>query len=363
MKKISILACAAALLLNVGCKSNEHPEEEGTFVITNPIVKDTIIYKEYVGQIRAIQHIELRALEKGYLQKIYVDEGKFVKKGQMMFQILPTIYSAEAQVAQAEKDYAEIEYTTTKKLADNNIVSASELAMSKAKLEKAKAALGLAKTHVGFTEIKAPFDGYMGRFGEVRLGSLLDEGELLTTLSDNSKMWVYFNVPEVEYLAYKEAASKGADLPKVKLQMANGELFPKDGVIETIAADFDNETGNIAFRATFDNGNSLLRHGETGNIKMPVVVKNGIIIPQEATFEQLDRKFVYVLDKNNVLHTREITVAAELPQLYVVSKGLAPSDRVLLEGIRKVQNNQKIKKTAFKSTDNAIKEMNSLFAE
>lgn len=359
---MSILACLAAILLNVGCKSEEHPEEEGTFVITNPIVKDTVIYKDYVGQVRSIQHIELRALEKGYLQNIYVDEGKYVKKGQLMFQIMPSIYNAEAQVAQAEKDYAEIEYETTKNLADKKIVSASELAMSKAKLEKAKATLNLAKTHVGFTEIRAPFDGIMGRFGEVRLGSLLDEGELLTTLSDNSKMWVYFNVPEAEYLAYKKSESQGS-LPKVKLKMANAELFAHDGTIETIEADFDNETGNIAFRATFDNPKAILRHGETGSILMPVNIKNAVIIPQEATFEQLDRKFVYVLDKNNVLHAREIFVEAELPQLYVISKGLKTTDRVLLEGIRKVQNNQKIKKVAFKSTENAIKEMNSLFAE
>lgn len=359
---MSMLACLAAILLNVGCKSETHPEEEGTFVITSPIVKDTVIYRDYVGQIRAIQHIELRALEKGYLQNIYVDEGKFVKKGQLMFQIMPAVYNAEAQVAQAEKDYSEIEYNTTKKLADNNIVSASELAMSKAKLEKAKAQLNLAKTHVGFTEIKAPFDGIMGRFGDVRLGSLLDEGDLLTTLSDNSKMWIYFNVPEAEYLAYKETESKGG-LPKVKLKMANGEWFSQDGVIETIAADFDNQTGNIAFRATFNNPKSMLRHGETGSIMMPVNIKNAVIIPQEATFEQLDRKFVYVLDKNNVLHAREITVIAELPQLYVISKGLNPNDRVLLEGLRKVSNNQKIEKVTFKSTMSAIKEMNSLFAE
>jgi membrane fusion protein (multidrug efflux system) len=107
----------------------------------------------------------------------------------------------------------------------------------------------------------------------------------------------------------------------------------------------------------------MLRHGETGSIMMPVNIKNAVIIPQEATFEQLDRKFVYVLDKNNVLHAREITVIAELPQLYVISKGLNPNDRVLLEGLRKVSNNQKIEKVTFKSTMSAIKEMNSLFAE
>ncbi|MCO5258789.1 MAG: efflux RND transporter periplasmic adaptor subunit [Crocinitomicaceae bacterium] len=358
MKKTSLVVCLATILLVVGCKPAEHQEKESKLVVTNPIQKDTVIYKNYVCVINSIQHIELRALEKGYLQNIYVDEGQYIKKGQLMFKILPSIYDAEAQVAKAQKDFEEIEYQTTKKLADKNIVSPNELAMSKAKLEKAKAELQLANTHLGFTDVKAPFDGYMGKF-EVRLGSLLDEGELLTTLSDNRKIWVYFNVPEAEYLNFKQ---QGGQLPKVKLLMANNDYFDKEGVIETIEADFNSETGNIAFRATFDNDKGLLRHGETGSILMPVDLKNAVIIPQEATFEVLDKKFVYVVDKNNVIHTREIQIAAELPQLYVVSKGLSTKDKVLLEGLRLVKNNDKISYT-FKSTEAALKEMNSLFSE
>lgn len=361
MKKLSILACLAALILNVSCSGGDHSEHEETkFVVTNPIQRDTLVYQNYVCQIHSVQHIELRALEKGYLQSIFVDEGQLVKKGQLMFRILPSIYKAEAQGAQAEKDYTEIEYKMTKKLADSNIVSSSELALSKAKLDKAKAVLELAQAHLGFTEVRAPFDGYMGRFS-VRLGSLVDEGDLLTTLSDNSKIWVYFNVPEAEYLTFKQTNPDGI-LPKVKLQMANNELFDKEGVIETIEADFNNETGNIAFRATFENPKGILRHGETGNILMPIDLKNAIIIPQQATFEILDRKYVYVVDKNNAVHSREITVGAELPHLYVVTKGLNKNDKVVLEGIRKVKNNQKIEYT-FKSTDKALAELNSLFAE
>lgn len=358
MRKFSILTCLLAVLFSFGCKKNETPEEQSKLVITNPIQRDTVIFKNYVCQVNSIQHIELRALEKGYLQNIYVDEGQYLKKGQLMFKVMPSIYEAEVLVANAEKEFEEIEYLTTKKLADKNIVSANELALSKAKLEKAKAELQLANVHLNFTEIRAPFDGYMGKFN-VRLGSLLDEGELLTTLSDNRKVWVYFNVPEAEYLNYKIHNEK---MPKVNLLMANNEIFESEGTIETIEADFDNETGNIAFRATFDNSKGLLRHGETGNILMPVVLNKAIIIPQEATFEVMDKKFVYVMDKNNVVHTREIQIAAELPQLYVVSKGLSTKDKVLLEGLKKVRNNQKIAYT-FKSTNEAIKEMNGLFSE
>lgn len=337
-----ILICLAYLLIYTGCHQAHHTQsEEATFSVTRPIQKDTLVYRDYVCQVRSSQHIELRALEKGYLQNIYVDEGQHVKKGQFMFRILPLIYQAEMQKAKAEVSFTEIEYQNTKNLADSNIVSSKELALAKAKLDKAEAELALAQAHLGFTEIRAPFDGIMNRF-HVRLGSLIDEGELLTTLSDNSRMWVYFNVPEAEYLDYVLSKADGISLPAVKLQMANNQLFDQEGIIETIEADFNNETGNIAFRATFSNPRGILRHGETGNILMPVALKNAVIIPQKATFEILDRKYVFVIDESNTVQSRQIIVDTELPHLYIVSEGLTTDDKILVEGLRKVKNNQKI---------------------
>lgn len=317
----------------------EH-HEDATYLVSSPIRKDTILFNKYVCQIQSIQHIELRALEKGYLQNIYVDEGQMVKKGQRMFQIMPLIYQAETERAEAEVNFAEIEYLNTKNLADKKIVSPNELALASARYEKAKAELALAKAHLGFTEIRAPFDGMMDRF-YVRLGSLIDEGELLTTLSDNSKMWVYFNVPEAEYLDY--ITRKKTDAPlKVKLEMANHKLFQHDGVVETIEADFDNETGNIAFRATFPNPERILRHGETGSILMPTLLSNALLIPQVATFEILDKKYVFLVDQDGVVKSQQILVGAEMPHLYAVSAGLKEGDRILIEGLRKVKNNQRI---------------------
>ncbi len=140
------------------------------------------------------------------------------------------------------------------------MVSPNELAMAKAKLEKANAEMALSKVHLQFTEIRAPFDGIIDKF-HVRQGSLVDEGELLTELADNSSMWVYYNVPESEYLDYQEKAGKNGKM-KVYLLMANNKKFQYPGVVETIEADFDNETGNIPFRAVFPNPKRLLRHGK-----------------------------------------------------------------------------------------------------
>lgn len=361
MKKILAFISLLALLCHTSCQSDkeEAKEMESKFLVTTPFKRDTLINKEYVCQIRSIQHIELRTMERGYLQKIFVDEGQFVKEGQLMFQIMPIIYQAELQTAQAEANFAEIEYQNTKSLADSNVVSKNELALAKAKFDKANAELALAQAHLGFTEIRAPFDGIMDRFN-VRLGSLLDEGELLTSLSDNRKMWVYFNVPEAEYLDYITSAKKESQ-QKVMLQMANNQLFDNQGIVETIEADFNIETGNIAFRATFPNPKLILRHGETGNILMPVFLKDAILIPQKATFDILDKKFVYIVE-NNVVKSRQITIAQEMPHLYIVNSGLSENDKILLEGLGKVKNNEKIE-SELVPFEKALSDLNNLHAE
>ncbi len=340
MKRTLMLMGLCALFCHTSCKTEKKEKEvESKLLVTTPLRKDTSIVNDYVCQIRSIRHIELRAQERGYLQKIFVDEGQFVRQGQLLFQIMPKLYEAELQKAQAEVKFEEIEYKNTKRLADSNIVSPNELAMAKAKLDKAKAELALTQVHLQFTEIRAPFDGIIDRF-QVRQGSLVDEGDLLTTLSDNSKMWVYFNVPEAEYLDYKSKTKK--DSREVNLLMANNKMFNYPGVVETIEADFDNETGNIPFRATFPNPDGLLRHGETGNIKMTVPIKNALIIPQKATFEVLDKKYVYVVGKDNRVKTRQISIGEEMEDLYVVNNGLEPNEKILLEGLRKVKDNDKI---------------------
>ena len=361
MKKISFVILLTAFFIYSNCKHIEKEEaEEMHFLVTSPIVLDTIIYNEYVCQIHSFQHIELKALEKGYLQNVYVDEGKMVRKGQLLFQIMPLIYQAEMKKAQAEVEFVEIEYINTKKLADSNIVSSSELALAKAHLDKAKAELSLAQVHLGFTQINAPFDGIVGRF-HVRLGSLIEEGELLTTLSDNSKMWVYFNVPESEYLDH--AVNSKSDYPtQVKLRMANNQEFDHTGIVETIEADFNNETGNIAFRATFKNPKAILRHGETGSILMPIALKNAVIVPQKTTFEVLDKKFIYVIDENDMVRSRLITVSKELPHLYVINSGVGIKDKILLDGLSKVHENQKIL-YEFVNPQKAISDLSHLHAE
>ncbi len=337
-----LLAGFVAFLCLTSCNTKkEEKVEEDKYIVTNPVVMDTSFTKEYVSQIRSVRNIELRAQEKGYLQNIYVDEGQYVTAGQLLFKIMPKIYEAELLKAQSEVLAAQIDLQNAKMLADKNIVSKSEQAMAQAKLAQAQADVSLAKLHLSFTEIRAPFAGTIDRIPK-KLGSLIDEGELLTSLSDNSKMYAYFNVSETEYLDYQNNI-KGRGNSTVNLLLANNQLLKYKGKVEVIESEFDNETGNIAFRASFPNTDKLLKNGQTGKVMMLVPVVNALIIPQKATYEVQDKKYVFVVDKNNVVKTREITITGEVPDLYVVKSGLDANDKIVLEGVQKVKDDDKIK--------------------
>lgn len=325
-------------------KESAPKAEEATqtsYQVSKPLVKDLTLNDEYVCQIRAIQHIEIRTLEKGYLQSVLIDEGQTVHKGQLLFQIKPSVYQADVQKSEAEVELSKIELENNQALVEKDIISATEAAMSAAKLAKVKAELELAKTHLGFTEIRAPFDGLIGRFGDIRLGSLLEENQLLTTLSDTHRLWVYFNVPEAQYLDYMKNRQKGVS-QKVQLELANKEIYPEPGTIETIQSDFNSTSGNIAFRASFSNPKGLLRYGQTGKILWPKKISQAVILPQKSTYEILDKRFVYVVDKDGVIHEREIKVAKEEPNIYVVASGISPDEMYLLERQNKLDKGDKI---------------------
>ena len=330
------------VLLTASCKSkNNEKEEDSVFPITTALRSDTSIVKDYVAQIKSLKNIEIRAQEKGFLQKIFVDEGQFVRQGQVLFQIMPQLYQAELLKAKAEVAQATIELQNATTLANNNVVSKNEKAMAKAKLDGANAEVKLARLHLSFTNIRAPFSGLINRL-PLKLGSLVDEGALLTSLSDNSEVYAYFNVSEPEYLNYQMRTAQ-AQNQDVTLIMANGQPLPQKGFIQNVEGEFDNETGNIAFRAKFPNPNQLLRNGETGKVQMTNYITDVLIIPQKATYEIQDQKYDFVVDKNGTAKSRNIKIAYELPDIYVVSTGLGPGDQILLEGVQKVKDDQKLK--------------------
>lgn len=336
-----------------GAHAESHGEghEEGghhavhKIIVTTPVKKDVISTQQYVCQIHSCQHIEVRALEGGYLEKINIKEGQHVKKGDLLFKILPTLFQARMESELAEANRVQIELDNAQSLMDKGIVSSQEIALKKAELAKAKAKVQLAQAELGFTNVKAPFDGIVDRQRN-QLGSLIEEGDVLTTMSDNSLMWVYFNVPEAQYLEYKAELDKDggkSDHLQIELKLANGEIFPQEGKIGAIEADFNNMTGNIPFRADFSNPEGLLRNGQTGTILIHRTLQNLLVIPQRATFEILAKRYAFVVDKDNVVHQRDIEIESEQDDIFVLKSGLKEGEKIVLEGIRQVKDGDKIK--------------------
>ena len=315
---------------------------EHKILVTSPVAKDVISTQNYVCQIHSRNHIEVRALEGGYLEKILVKEGQAVKKDDLLFKILPVLYQAKLDSDVAEAKLAEIELQNTEKLFEQKIVAQPEVALAKAKLAKMQAKVKLAEAELNFAEVKAPFDGIVDRQHQ-QLGSLIEEGQVLTTLSDNNVMWVYFNVPEAHYLEYKAAidAKSEQDL-NLDLMLANHNKFSETGQISAIEADFNNTNGNIAFRADFPNPDGLLRHGQTGTVLLHRTVKNALVIPQRAKFEILAKNYVYVVGEDNIVHQREIVIENEQDDIYLIREGLEAGDKLILEGLRQVRDGDKV---------------------
>lgn len=355
MDKIHFLFSLILLAAFSSCnsKKNENTILE-KYPTTSPIVVDTTYTSEYPAEIQSIKNVEIRTKIDGYIEKIYVDEGKTVKAGQLLFSINSQIYQKEllkakamVKSALAEAKNAELDLQNVKLLASKNIVSKTELekaqanyAAALAKIEDANADEDNAVIHLTMTQIKAPFDGNINRI-PFKAGSLVNEGTLLTTISDNLFMYAYFNVSEKEYLQFisKEKKEKREG---ITLLLANNEPHKYTGTIETVEGEFDQNTGNIAFRAKFPNPELLLKHGSSGKIQITNDLYHAMIIPQKATFEIQDNVYVNVVDKNNTIKSKNIFIKQRIPHLYVVASGLKVTDKIIYEGIQNVKDGDKI---------------------
>lgn len=344
MRPSPSLAVVLGLALLPGCHKHDgehahHPAAK--IVTTSPKVRDVVVTQQYVCQIRSQESIEVKPLVSGYLDEIPVKEGQTVKQGEVLFKVLPVLYKAGLDAEEAEARLAEIEYQNTRKLNEQKVVSDQEVRLYEAKLERAKAKVAKARAEMQFTTITARFDGIVDRLQE-RRGSLVKESDVLTTLYDNRLMWVYYNVPEARYLDYMAAQKRGGEVHQIELVLANGSKFPYPAQATTVLGKVNNETGNIQFRADFANPEGLLRHGQTGTVLIHRRVPGAVVIPQRATFEILDKQYVFVVDADGTVRQRMISVLHELEDVYVVGPGLGPDDRIVVEGVREVHDGQKV---------------------
>jgi membrane fusion protein (multidrug efflux system) len=367
------LIVAGPILLGLGLLASScakrhtdagHQEEESqTVVLTTPSVMSVPTTQAYVCRMQSRRHIEIRALKEGYLEEIPVQEGQAVRAGERLYDIYPVLYRTQLEAEKAELRLTEINLQNTEQLAGRGFVSAPELARATAERDRAKAKLDKATAELGFAKIVAPFDGIVGR-QLMQHGSLIEVGDTLTTMSDNAVMWAYFNVPEADYLRFKSLrGATDTESPRrldlrgaaIQLRMVNGQIFDQNAATSlTIESEFNKETGNIEFRADFPNPKGLLRHGQTGTLLIKQQLSGALVIPQQATFEILDRRYVFVVDKSGVAHQREINVALELEDIFVIKGGLAAGDKFVLDGVRQVRDGERLKHTETRPPKEAL---------
>lgn len=350
-KIIALYLVGSLLLTSCGSKENKGESRE-TFPVTLAIKSDTSTFTDYVTEVHAIQNVEMRARVTGYLEKIHVDEGTYVTENQLLFTINNREYVEELAKAKAlyrsavaDMDAAELELKNVQQLSDKKIVSSTELALAKNKLEAQKAKMEEALAHQSYaqirlsnTEIRAPFNGIINRIPH-KIGSLIDEGTLLTTISQNDDVYAYFDVSEKEYLSYaRSLKSDSVESKVVSLILADGSEHPYKGKIETIEGIIDEKTGTIAFRARFNNPGKIIKHGASGRVRLRKKFKDALLIPQKSTFEIQDKSYVYVVDNSNKVQIRNISIKHRLPHLYIINDGLKEGDKIIYEGIQNVKD-------------------------
>jgi membrane fusion protein (multidrug efflux system) len=352
-----MIPVVAALLTGCSGRNKINTDDaKREFPITQLVVRDTVLHRDYVGDIHALRNVEIRARAKGYLDHIYVDEGQEVKQGQLLFQINRQEYESELAQTKAslnnfmaEAEATQLEMDRVKILVEKNVLSEGELKLAKtrwasanAKIEEARSAQSNAAIRLSHTSIKAPFDGFISRI-PFKMGSLIDEGSLLTTVSDTRFVYAYFEVSENEYLDYvTKLRGKDPGENEAQLILANGTNHKYKGKIETIVGEFEANTGTIAFRAKFPNPDKLLKHGSSGKVRLSREVNNVLIVPQKATFEIQDRTFVYVINEKNEVKMKSFIPRMRFSHFYIVESGLRPGEKIVYEGIQSLREGMKI---------------------
>ena len=358
----------SALIFLQSCHNNQAgagyfappPPDLPVFTVTD---RPFTTYREYTASLEGSNDIEIRPQVNGYIEKIFVDEGAFVKKGQPLFKINDQPYqealnnaSAALAVARANQSAAEIEVNKLEPLVQNNVISPIQLKTAKAAYDastasvaQANANVGNAKINIGYSLIKAPVDGYIGRV-HIKIGSLVGiaNQDPLTNISEVKDVRAYFSVSETAFIRFKDEypgktiEEKIKNLPPVELILSDNTVYALKGKVEIVAGQFTTGSGAIPFRASFPNPNGVLRSGNTGRVRISVTLPAGPVIPQEATYELQDKMFVFVLGDSNKVVNTSVQVGARSGNYYLIEKGIKAGDKIVFSGVDKLSDGAKI---------------------
>ena len=359
--RLVLLACCLALLSSCGNGNNGEAKAPEYAVITAQATTAHLT-NSYPATIKGKQDVEIRPMVSGFITKLHVDEGSVVKKGQVLFTIDQVQYRAAVETAKATVATAEAALQTQELTTQNNrelnkrgivsdyqlSTSENQLAQAKATLAQAKASLVNAERNLQYTEVTSPSDGIVGQV-PYRVGSLVSPSMAtpMTTIADNSEMFAYFSMTERQLLqmireggSYKEILAK---MPEIQLQLIDGSIYPDSGRVETISGVIDPTTGSVSMRALFPNAHNVLRSNSTGNVIFPNVLPDVILVPQSATTDIQDKKFVYVVQADNTVKNTEIQVyTLNDGQNYYVTGGLKAGDKIVIEGVQAIKDGQAI---------------------
>ena len=366
---ISVIASITILLLLFVCSCSAGAGQQHQASAETPAqvmtidTATTLTYKDYPGMLEGRVNVEIRPQVDGYLENVFVDEGAYVVKGQALFRISQLPYIEQLNQAQANLNAAEaallnaqLEVEKITPLVQNKVVSEIQLKtvqaarqVAKAHMAQAKAAVAGAQINLGFTTIKAPVSGYIGRLPK-KTGSLVgrNDPQPLTLLSDVHEVYAYFAMGETDFIRFKAAypglslQDKISQLPPVSLVLADNNLYSQQGKIDMIDGQFDKNTGAITLRASFANPQGLLRSGNTGKVRLGQVHRSALVVPQEATLEIQDKVFVYAVRDSNKVYKQPLTIIGKSGTNYLVGEGLKAGERIVFSNLDHLQEGGKI---------------------
>ncbi|WP_077406325.1 efflux RND transporter periplasmic adaptor subunit [Cellulophaga omnivescoria] len=366
-----IIIPVAAFLVIVSCGNKQEQQAPqappSPFPVAQLQPKTVTSYAEYPTTIEGIVNSDVRAKTSGYIQKVLVDEGQKVRKGQVLFRLETQSLSQDAGAAKARINVAQVEVNKLIPLVEKNIISPVQLETAKANLAQAKANYSSVSANIGYATIKSPVDGYVGAIN-FREGALISPSDPtpLTTVSDISKVYAFFSLNETQYLDFLEKAEgktlneKLANYPEVSLILANGSKYAEKGKIQTSTGQVNPSTGTVSLRAVFNNPNRLITNGNSGKIQIPNTYKDAIVVPQQATYEQQGNIMIFKVGEDNKIATSIIKIKSTVDNLYVVESGLDAKDKIVTTGVGKLKNGMEIvpQETSF---DDALKPIATLF--
>jgi len=352
MNKKSIFSALIAIVILASCgKKQEQAPAQGPapFPVQTVAKQDAVVYQEYTANLEGQQNVEIRPKVNGFIQKIYVDEGQVVKKGQLLFKLETQTQNQDASAAQANVKAAQVEVDRLKPLVDRKIISEVQLETAKAKLAQAKSAYGAIAANIGFGTIVSPVNGVIGSL-PFREGSLVSStNEMpLTTVSDTKIVRAYFSMNEKQLLFFNKTfkgettAAKLKAAPEVSLLLVDGSEYDQKGKIATMNGLVNPTTGTTQFRAEFKNPEGILRSGSSGIIRLPIEQKGVMLVPQNAIFEVQGKQTLYVVEKGNKVKSRIVTTSGTSELNFIVTDGLQEGEVVVIEGASKLKDDMEI---------------------